>query len=166
MCSAICDKRKSSTWNRLQANTAVYSQSPAVHTLCTAVDLKNDGRTSARAVDDVIIYNMLYAMGRFPNIGTPECQHSHMAATRFIFTAFILKYSVYAEETDKIIRIISASMQIDDLYDETQLNSALLYWRPREAPEPTVRRIVTSILCLVAVIILNFFAQNDAGDRF
>ena len=32
--------RKSSTWNRLQANTAVYSPSPAVHTLCTAVDLE------------------------------------------------------------------------------------------------------------------------------
>ena len=111
--------------------------------------------------DVIYIYNMLYAMGRFPNIKYyQECQHSHMPADEAynIYRIYFKIFGLCGEETDKIIRDYISEHATDGfLYDETQLNSALLYRVPREAAlKPTVRRIVTSILCLVVVIILNF----------
>lgn len=139
MCSAICDKQEIINMESITGEycclLTVARGSHSLHRRGLRKRLM-DAPPPGLSSDVIYIYNMLYAMGRFPNIKYyRECQHSHMPADEAynIYRIYFKIFGLCGEETDKIIRDYISEHATDGfLYDKTQLNSALLYWRPRE----------------------------------
>ncbi len=139
MCSAICNKQEiinmESITNEYCCLLTVARGSQSLHR--TGLRKRLLDATPAGLSSDVIyIYNMLYAMGRFPNIKYyRECRHSRMTVEEAynIYRIYFNIFGLHGEKSDKIIRdYIDEHAAGGFLQDETRMNSALLYWRPRE----------------------------------
>jgi SAM-dependent methyltransferase len=139
MCSAICDKQEiinmESITDEYCCLLTVARGSHSLHRTGLRKMLL-DAPPAGLSSDVIYIYNMLYAMGRFPNIKYyRECQHSQMTADEAynIYRIYFNIFGLHGEKSDKIIRdYISENATGGLLYDEIQMNTALLYWRPRE----------------------------------
>ncbi len=139
MCSAICDKQEiinmESITNEYCCLITIARGSHSLHRMGLRKRLL-DAPLAGLSSDVIYIYNMLYAMGRFPNIKYyRECSHLRMTVDdAYEFYRIYFKiFGLCGEKSDNIIRdYINEYATGGFLYDETQLNSALLYWNPRE----------------------------------
>jgi SAM-dependent methyltransferase len=138
MCSAICDKQEllnmESVTNEYCCLLTIARGSHSKHRMGLRKRL-TDSPLAGLSSEVIYIYNMLYAMGRFPGIKYyRECQHSQM--TREAYETYRIYYRIfglYGERTDKIILdYINENAVGGVLCDETQMNTALLFWRPHK----------------------------------
>lgn len=139
MCSAICDKQEIINMESITVEhcclLTIARGSHSKHRMGLRKRLL-DAPPVGLSSDVIYIYNMLYAMGRFPDIKYyRECQHSRMTVEEAydIYRIYFKIFGLSGEKTDSTIHRYLEENAVDGfLYDETQMNSALLYWHPRE----------------------------------
>jgi SAM-dependent methyltransferase len=137
MCSAICDKREilnmESVTNEYCCLVTIAYGSYAKHRMNLRKRLM-EAPPAGLSSDVIYIYNLLYAMGRFPGIKYyREFQRSQMTVDEAYKTYRIYYriFGVHGERSDEIIYdYIEENAEGGVLHDETQLNIALVYWQP------------------------------------
>jgi len=139
MCPAICDKQE------------ILNMESVTNEYCCLVTVAHGSHSKSRtnlrkrltdsplpglSSEVIYIYNTLYTMGRFPCIKYyRECQHSQMTAEE-AYKTYRIYYRIFGlngERTDRIILDYINENAVDGvLHDETQMNIALVFWRPND----------------------------------
>ncbi len=135
MCPAICN------FEELSKMESMSNKSCAILTVSKGSYSKNrrelrelisTENLKGLSTEAVYVYNMLYAMGRNPQVKTYSEKFHGSIGTEEAKEKFKQYFSIFGFEKNKVAQIVENFVNqksVDDvLFDETQLNTALIYW--------------------------------------